>query len=247
MVGPRPEARCVGWLPRSMRQSRQGGIRPGYMIVKAVQMTRRDFLESASLVLPAAGLASAAPASPTGNLPGTELLTWEGDLSERMMDGAHRFVEAKDRRIRRHPRAPLEARSFLPHRLRTVGGSQPGQPPRDHRRGGLARTRLYGAGRRRRRSGRGRGNSRLPSLPGALARPGGRLRRGPAGSNPRAVRPARSSPSPTRTRRRSRSRASPPASRPERSSPGGWRGTVFRRRADADQSHCPLSGHPDIA
>jgi dienelactone hydrolase len=28
-------------------------------------------------------------------LPGTQALTWEGDLSERMMDGAHRFVERK--------------------------------------------------------------------------------------------------------------------------------------------------------
>jgi dienelactone hydrolase len=28
-------------------------------------------------------------------LPGTQPLTWEGDLSERMMDGAHRFVERK--------------------------------------------------------------------------------------------------------------------------------------------------------
>src|SRR6267143_2118255 len=28
-------------------------------------------------------------------LPGTEPLIWEGDLSERMMDGAHRFVERK--------------------------------------------------------------------------------------------------------------------------------------------------------
>jgi hypothetical protein len=28
-------------------------------------------------------------------LPGTRELTWEGDLSERMMDGAHQFVERK--------------------------------------------------------------------------------------------------------------------------------------------------------
>ena len=28
-------------------------------------------------------------------LPGTQPLTWEGDLSQRMMDGAHRFVERK--------------------------------------------------------------------------------------------------------------------------------------------------------
>src|SRR4051794_32920386 len=28
-------------------------------------------------------------------LPGTEPLTWEGDLADRMMDGLHKFVEAK--------------------------------------------------------------------------------------------------------------------------------------------------------
>jgi hypothetical protein len=65
------------------------------MMMKAIQMTRRDFIESASLVLPAVGLTDAAPAASTGDLPGTGLLTWEGDLSERMMDGAHRFVERK--------------------------------------------------------------------------------------------------------------------------------------------------------
>lgn len=36
-----------------------------------------------------------APAQPLHTLPGTEPLTWQGDLSERMMDGAHRFVERK--------------------------------------------------------------------------------------------------------------------------------------------------------
>ena len=35
------------------------------------------------------------PARQVHTLPGTELLTWQGDLSERMMDGAHRFVERK--------------------------------------------------------------------------------------------------------------------------------------------------------
>src|SRR5512133_949219 len=34
-----------------------------------------------------------APAQQVHPLPGTEPLTWQGDLSERMMDGAHRFVE----------------------------------------------------------------------------------------------------------------------------------------------------------
>lgn len=37
--------------------------------------------------------AAAAWAQSPQILPGTEALTWEGDLSERMMDGAHRFVE----------------------------------------------------------------------------------------------------------------------------------------------------------
>jgi hypothetical protein len=36
-----------------------------------------------------------APAQQLHTLPGTEPLTWQGDLSERMMDGAHRFVERK--------------------------------------------------------------------------------------------------------------------------------------------------------
>ena len=34
-----------------------------------------------------------APTQQVHPLQGTELLTWQGDLSERMMDGAHRFVE----------------------------------------------------------------------------------------------------------------------------------------------------------
>src|SRR4051812_31044745 len=36
-----------------------------------------------------------APAQSLHPLPGTEPLSWQGDLSERMMDGAHRFVERK--------------------------------------------------------------------------------------------------------------------------------------------------------
>jgi dienelactone hydrolase len=35
------------------------------------------------------------PTQPIHTLPGTQALSWEGDLSERMMDGAHRFVERK--------------------------------------------------------------------------------------------------------------------------------------------------------
>src|SRR6266700_2079076 len=38
---------------------------------------------------------AAAWAQQAQTLPGTQPLTWEGDLSKRMMDGAHRFVERK--------------------------------------------------------------------------------------------------------------------------------------------------------
>ncbi len=41
-----------------------------------------------------AGCTLAVHSEPSG-LPGTQELTWEGDLSERMMDGAHQFVERK--------------------------------------------------------------------------------------------------------------------------------------------------------
>src|SRR6185295_373694 len=40
-------------------------------------------------------IGAVAPAQQVHTLPGTELLTWQGDLSESMMDGAHRFVERK--------------------------------------------------------------------------------------------------------------------------------------------------------
>ena len=46
-----------------------------------------------------------APAAQTQSLPGTQPLTWEGDLSERMMDGAHRFVERQiDESIQKRPK-----------------------------------------------------------------------------------------------------------------------------------------------
>jgi dienelactone hydrolase len=54
-------------------------------------MTRRDLFQAIGLSMASRALAStAAPA-----LPGTQPLDWEGDLSVRMMDGAHRFVERK--------------------------------------------------------------------------------------------------------------------------------------------------------
>ena len=48
-------------------------------------MTRRDLI-----LAPAIALAAQTPAQP---MAGTQPLTWDGDLSERMMDGAHQFVE----------------------------------------------------------------------------------------------------------------------------------------------------------
>jgi len=54
-------------------------------------MTRRELLQTAGLSVATQALAS----SSTPGLPGTQILDWEGDLSERMMDGAHRFVERK--------------------------------------------------------------------------------------------------------------------------------------------------------
>ncbi len=38
---------------------------------------------------------AAAPAQQVQSLPGTQPLTWEGELAQRMMDGAHHFVERK--------------------------------------------------------------------------------------------------------------------------------------------------------
>ncbi len=50
-------------------------------------MTRRELLIAPAAVALAAQYASAE------TMPGTQPLTWDGDLSERMMDGAHAFVE----------------------------------------------------------------------------------------------------------------------------------------------------------
>src|ERR1700694_5713670 len=52
-------------------------------------MTRRELLRSTGIAF------VGAPFAPAQKLPGTEPLLWEGDLSERMMDGAHKFVERK--------------------------------------------------------------------------------------------------------------------------------------------------------
>src|SRR6187549_178148 len=49
-------------------------------------------------------VATFTPARQVSTLPGTQPLTWEGDLSDRMMDGAHRFVERKiERSIQGRP------------------------------------------------------------------------------------------------------------------------------------------------
>jgi len=54
-------------------------------------MTRRELLQTVGISIASQALAS--PSTP--GLPGTQTLDWEGDLSERMMDGAHRFIERK--------------------------------------------------------------------------------------------------------------------------------------------------------
>jgi dienelactone hydrolase len=54
-------------------------------------MTRRELLQAFGTLAATSGLSSAA--APV--LPGTQPLTWDDDLSERMMDGAHRYVQRK--------------------------------------------------------------------------------------------------------------------------------------------------------
>src|SRR5712692_7875679 len=58
-------------------------------------MTRRDVLQAAGFAFCAQDLIKAAPEAPVQTLPGTQLLSWQGDLSERMMDGAHKYAERK--------------------------------------------------------------------------------------------------------------------------------------------------------
>ncbi|MGH9664920.1 MAG: dienelactone hydrolase family protein, partial [Bryobacteraceae bacterium] len=57
-------------------------------------MTRRDLLQSVGLAVASTGLSKGAPAAGPV-VEGTQPLTWDGDFSERMMDGAHRFAERK--------------------------------------------------------------------------------------------------------------------------------------------------------
>jgi dienelactone hydrolase len=56
-------------------------------------MTRRELLQELGVGLAASGLLNAAPAASVETLSGTQPLTWDGDLAERLMDGAHQFVE----------------------------------------------------------------------------------------------------------------------------------------------------------
>jgi dienelactone hydrolase len=53
-------------------------------------MTRRELLQEFGVGLAASSLLNAGPVE---TLPGTQPLTWDGDLAERLMDGAHQFVE----------------------------------------------------------------------------------------------------------------------------------------------------------
>src|SRR6266576_407145 len=56
-------------------------------------MTRRGLLQKIGLTIAATDLLQAAAIQPVRALPGTQPLTWDGDLAERMMDGAHKYVE----------------------------------------------------------------------------------------------------------------------------------------------------------
>lgn len=58
-------------------------------------MTRRDLLQSIGFTIAARGLLEGAPVQQADTLHGTAPLTWEGDLSKKMLDGAHRYVERK--------------------------------------------------------------------------------------------------------------------------------------------------------
>ena len=58
-------------------------------------MTRRDLLQGIGSALAANSLLEGAAPQQIHTLSGTHPLTWDGDLSERMMDGAHQYVERK--------------------------------------------------------------------------------------------------------------------------------------------------------
>jgi len=56
-------------------------------------MTRRELLQAIGISAAGPALLNAAPEERPDRLAGTQPLTWNGDLAERLMDGAHRFVE----------------------------------------------------------------------------------------------------------------------------------------------------------
>ena len=55
-------------------------------------MTRRDLLQEFGIAIAASGALSGAPAKAGETLGGTQPLTLDGDLAEKLMDGAHEFV-----------------------------------------------------------------------------------------------------------------------------------------------------------
>ena len=187
-------------------------------------------------------------ADPAATLPGTRPLTEDGDLSKTMLDGLHRFAERKIDESVADAGEALEPRPLLPGGLREVGPGQPRVVPEDHRRRRPAPA-------RRRWSGSATTTARPwwpRTTPSGSTRCAGRSWRASTARaccwSRRARCGATSSPCPTRTRRRSRSRASPPASRPDRSSPGGWRRTAsasWSRPSSAAAS--TFSGNPRIA
>jgi dienelactone hydrolase len=56
-------------------------------------MTRRELLQTFGATLAAPNLVNAVPAGDIESLAGTHPLTLDGDLAERLMDGAHKYVE----------------------------------------------------------------------------------------------------------------------------------------------------------
>ena len=90
-------------------------------------MTRRELFQEFGVGLAASGVLTAAPAGPVETLAGTEPLTWEGDLAERLMDGAHQFLERQIADSISGAVEVLESRSFLPRGIREIGRAE--SPP----------------------------------------------------------------------------------------------------------------------
>lgn len=58
-------------------------------------LTRRELLQGGGVCLATLGFSRSAAAEEIHTLPGTQPLTWEGSFPDRIMDGAHRYVEQK--------------------------------------------------------------------------------------------------------------------------------------------------------